>query len=63
MFLYAEYLSSVMVAPELINALYHFPAWTVIVGQSLMHATVIVSSMGVVLPIHGVHYQERAPLV
>ena len=36
-----------MAAPELIKALYHFPAWTVIVGLSIMHTTVIVSSTGV----------------
>ena len=35
-----------MAAPESINALYHFPAWTVIVGQSIIHATVMVSSTG-----------------
>ena len=35
-----------MAAPESINALYHFPACTVIVGQSIIHATVIVFSIG-----------------
>ena len=35
-----------MLAPESINVLYHFPACTVIVGQSTMHVTVIVSFMG-----------------
>ena len=35
-----------MATPELINALYHFPVWTVIVGQSIIHATVMVSSTG-----------------
>ena len=34
-----------MGAPESIRALYCFPAWTVMVGQSIMHATVTVSSM------------------
>ena len=41
-----------MAAPELINAFYHFPAWTVMVGQFIIHATVMVSSTGG-LPIHG----------
>ena len=49
-----EYLSSDIAAPESIRALYHFPAWTVMVGQSMIHATVIVSS--VLGPsIHGAH--------
>ena len=34
-----------MAAPELINALYHFPMWTVMVGQSIIHAMVIASSI------------------
>ena len=35
-----------MAAPESINVLYHFPACTVMVGQSSIHATVTVSSTG-----------------
>ena len=35
-----------MAAPECINALYHFPACTVMVGQSITCATVTVSSTG-----------------
>ena len=34
-----------MTAPESISALWHLPACTVIVRQSIMHVTVIVSSM------------------
>ena len=37
---YVEYLMRDMAAPESIGALYHFPACTVIVGQSVMSATV-----------------------
>ena len=43
---YVEYLMSDMAAPESIRALYHFPACTVIVGQSMMSATVTWSSKG-----------------
>ena len=35
-----------MVAPESISALKHLPAWTVMVGQSIVHATVIISAVG-----------------
>ena len=35
-----------MVAPESINALYHFPTWMVIVGQSIIHGNVMVYSTG-----------------
>ena len=35
-----------MAAPESINALYHFPVCTVMVEQSIIHATVMVSSTG-----------------
>ena len=41
---YVEYWRSDIAAPESIRALYCFLAWTVIVGQSMIHATVIVSS-------------------
>ena len=40
-----EYLRSEIAAPESIRALYHFSAWALIVGQSMMHVTVIVSSV------------------
>ena len=33
-------------SPESISALYHFTIWTVMVGQSVMCATVIVSLLG-----------------
>ena len=42
---YVEYLRSEVAAPESMRALCHFLAWTVIMGQSMMHATVIVSSV------------------
>ena len=42
----AEYLNSDMAAPESINALYHFPACTFMVGQSIIHATLLISSTG-----------------
>ena len=35
-----------MVAPESINALYHFPECIVMVGQSIICTTVMVSSTG-----------------
>ena len=35
-----------MVAPESIKALHLFPACTVMVGQSVIHATVVASSAG-----------------
>ena len=35
-----------MAAPVSMSALYHLPACTVILGQSTIHATVIVSCMG-----------------
>ena len=35
-----------MAAPESINVLYHFPAFTFIVGQSIMHDTVTACSTG-----------------
>ena len=35
-----------MAAPESINTLYQFPVCTVIMGMSIIHATVIVSSIG-----------------
>ena len=35
-----------MAAPESINALYHFPACTDMVGQSIICATVMISSTG-----------------
>ena len=35
-----------MAAPESINGLYHFPAWAVMVGQSIICATAMVSSTG-----------------
>ena len=35
-----------MVAPESINVLYRFPAWTVMAGQSIICTTVTVSSTG-----------------
>ena len=38
---YVEYLISHIAAPELMRALKHFLAWTVIVGQSIVSATVI----------------------
>ena len=44
-FLYVEYLRSEIAVPESIRALYHLPAWTIIVGQSVIYATVIVSSV------------------
>ena len=37
---YIEYLTREMTAPESIRALYHFPACTVMVGQSVMSAIV-----------------------
>ena len=37
---YVEYLMSDIAAPESIMALQHFPAWTMIVGQSIMRVTV-----------------------
>ena len=33
-------------APKSISALWHFPAWTVMVGQSVMCVTVIVTLLG-----------------
>ena len=33
-----------MAAPQLINAFYHFPAWIVMVGQSIIWATVTIPS-------------------
>ena len=42
---YFQCLSSEIAAPESIRALYHFLAWTVTVGQSMIHATVFVSSV------------------
>ena len=41
---YVEYLISEMAASELMKALKHLLAWTVIVGKSIIHATVTVSS-------------------
>ena len=38
-----EYWSSDIAVPESIRALYHFPAWTMIVGQSVLWAIVTVS--------------------
>ena len=35
---YVEYLKREIAAPESIRALYHFPAWTVIVGQSFIYS-------------------------
>ena len=32
--------------PESISVLWHLPAWTIMVGQSIMHATVIISAVG-----------------
>ena len=43
---YVEYLMSHMAAPESIRALWHFPTCTVIVGQSVMSATVTWSFEG-----------------
>ena len=43
---YVEYLMRDMAAHESIRALYHFPACTVIVGQSMMSATVTWSYVG-----------------
>ena len=42
---YVEYQRSEIAAPESIRALHHFPAWTVMVGQSIICATVTVSCM------------------
>ena len=42
---YVEYWRSEIAAPESIRALYLLLAWTVIFGQSMIHATVIVSSV------------------
>ena len=42
---YVEYRRSEIAAPESIKTLYCFPAWTVMVGQSIIHATVTVSSV------------------
>ena len=44
--MYVEYLSNDIAARESINALYLLPAWTVMVGQSVMCATVITSVLG-----------------
>ena len=41
---YVEYQRSEIPAPVSIKAFYHFPAQTVMVGQSIIHATVTVSS-------------------
>ena len=41
-----EYQSSDIAVPESISALWHFPVWTVIVGQSVIWAIVTVSLLG-----------------
>ena len=51
-----------MTAPESIRSLQHFPTCTIIVGQSMMSATVTWLGVGA-LPVHGSHYLERAQLV
>ena len=48
-------MSKDIAAPESTSALKHLPAWTVMVGQSVMHATVIISAEAT-LSICGVHY-------
>ena len=52
---YVEYLISEMAAPELIKALQHLTVWTVIVGQSMIHVMVTVSSASG-HPVHRVQY-------
>ena len=60
---YVEYLMSDMAAPESIRALQCSPACNVIVGQSVMIATVTWSFEGNPPNVHGSHYLERAQLV